>query len=93
MFSFIDEICYDRQVLLKGIDGMTTLNLTIEGMTCGGCSASVQRALQALDGVALMSISHEDGHAVVSFDDTRLSQQHILDAIEEAGFDVAIVAQ
>ncbi|MEO6527671.1 MAG: heavy-metal-associated domain-containing protein, partial [Gemmatimonadaceae bacterium] len=30
---------------------MTQANLTIDGMHCGGCIASVQRALESIDGV------------------------------------------
>lgn len=69
---------------------MTTLNVTIDGMTCGGCSASVQRALQSLDGVDSISISLEDGCAIIGFDDTRLTPGAILDAIDDAGFDAVI---
>ena len=71
---------------------MTTLILTIEGMTCGGCTASIQKVLQGLDGVASISVSLEEKNAVIGFDEEKLSSQAIIDAIEEAGFDVTRTA-
>ncbi len=42
-----------------------TKTLKIEGMMCGHCEASVKKALEALDGVASATVSHEQGTAVV----------------------------
>ena len=36
---------------------MQTVSLNVQGMTCGGCVASVTRVLQAVPGVADVSIS------------------------------------
>ena len=38
----------------------------IEGMMCAHCEATVQKALEALDGVESAAVSHEAGTAVVS---------------------------
>lgn len=40
--------------------------LQIEGMMCGHCEARVKKALEALDGVTLATVSHLDGTAVVT---------------------------
>ena len=42
--------------------------LTIEGMMCGHCEASVKKALEALEGVISADVSHEKGTAVVSLE-------------------------
>ncbi len=66
----------------------TQYSIKIDGMTCGGCTASVQRALQALDGVSSISISLADGLAVVGYQDELINIDSIVTAIEDAGFDV-----
>ena len=45
-----------------------TMNKTIhiEGMMCGHCEAAVKKALEALDGVAGATVSHEQGTAIVA---------------------------
>ncbi len=63
--------------------------LKIEGMTCGGCSRSVTRALEKA-GVTVASVSHHDGTAQVG-DDTDLAAA--TKAVEKAGFTVAATTQ
>ena len=43
--------------------------LTIEGMMCPHCEASVKKALEELDGVLSAEVSHETGTAIVSMND------------------------
>lgn len=43
-----------------------TKTISIEGMMCEHCEASVKKALEALDGVAEAKVSHKEGTAVVS---------------------------
>ena len=43
-----------------------TKTMTIEGMMCGHCEASVKKALEAVEGVASAEVSHTDGRAVVT---------------------------
>ena len=40
--------------------------MTIEGMMCTHCEATVKKALEALDGVESAEVSHENGTAIVS---------------------------
>ncbi|MBQ4417808.1 MAG: heavy metal translocating P-type ATPase [Butyrivibrio sp.] len=44
---------------------MATKTMTIEGMMCAHCEATVKKALEALDGVESADVSHEKGEAVV----------------------------
>ena len=63
----------------------------IEGMTCGGCVASVHNATADIEGLDNLSIELANNQATVTFDDTKTSAEEIATAIDEAGFD-AIVA-
>jgi len=44
---------------------MNTVHISIEGMTCGHCTAAVEKALKAVDGVEQVEVSLEPGEAVV----------------------------
>lgn len=66
---------------------MTTLTLPIEGMTCGGCASSVQKALTRVPGVRSVTVEHHQDRAIVEVDDST-PRQSLKDAVEDAGFDV-----
>lgn len=68
---------------------METTTLRIEGMTCGGCVASVTRVLKAVAGVAEADVTLQPGSATVTFDAARTNVPALRVAIEDAGFDVA----
>jgi copper chaperone len=70
-------------------DNMETTTLRIEGMTCGGCVASVTRVLKAVPGVAEADVALTPGTATVTFDAARTNVPALRAAIEDAGFDVA----
>ena len=67
---------------------MDSIKLKVEGMTCGGCVASVERVLKALDGVGKVDVSLERGEAAVEYDGTRVTTDDLTAAIEDAGYDV-----
>jgi copper chaperone len=59
--------------------------LTITGMSCGGCVASVKHALARI-GVERADV--EVGSAAVEYDESKVSHETVVEAIEYAGFDV-----
>jgi copper chaperone len=67
---------------------METVNLNVQGMTCGGCVASVTRVLRAVPGVADVAVTLQPGAATVAFDPTRTGVAALRSAIEDAGYDV-----
>lgn len=64
--------------------------IKIEGMTCGGCVASVHNATANIDGLNDMSIELADNQATVTFDDSKTSAEAIAAAIDDAGFDATV---
>ena len=68
---------------------MTTVKLKVEGMTCGGCVASVTRVVNAVPGVADARVRLDAGSAEVDFDPERTDEAAIRSAIEGAGYEVA----
>lgn len=64
--------------------------INIDGMTCGGCVASVHTATGDIDGLDTMTVDLADKLATVTFDDSKTSAEAIAAAIEEAGFDATV---
>jgi copper chaperone len=59
--------------------------LKIEGMSCGHCKMSVEKALQGVPGVVSASVDLEKKQAVVT---GTAKQADLVKAIEDIGFDV-----
>jgi len=67
---------------------METITMNVQGMTCGGCVASVTRVLKAMPGVADVSVTLQPGAAKVTFDPAQTSVPALRTAVEDAGYDV-----
>lgn len=68
---------------------MKTTTIAVTGMTCGGCVASVTRALKSVPGVQEVDVTLKPGAAKVSFDESNTNEAGLKAAIEDAGFDAA----
>ena len=68
---------------------METVTLKVNGMTCGGCVASVTRVLRALPGVGEVAVALEPGTARVTYDPQRAGLAAFERAVEDAGYEVA----
>ena len=66
-----------------------TLQLTVTGMTCGGCENAVRKALTQLDGVEDVSASHAAQLVGVTFDATKVTREMLKARIEALGYAVA----
>ncbi|MEP7329236.1 MAG: heavy-metal-associated domain-containing protein [Betaproteobacteria bacterium] len=67
---------------------METTTLRIDGMTCGGCVASVSRVLRAVPGVTEADVRLTPGTAAVTFDAARTNVPALRKAVEGAGYEV-----
>jgi len=65
---------------------MQTLSFDVSGMTCGGCTGSVQRALSKLDGVSHAEVTLNPGLATVEADPTRVTPAQIESTITHLGY-------
>ena len=66
-----------------------SLQLTVTGMTCGGCENAVKRAVSMLNGVSAVTASAKEHRVTVDFDSAKTSRAAIEQAIESAGYQVA----
>lgn len=61
--------------------------ISIEGMMCGHCEATVKKALEALDGVISADVSHDKGTAVVALEKD-IADDILVKTVEEKDFKV-----
>lgn len=64
------------------------LELVVQGMTCASCVGRVERALTALPGVTAATVNFATGRAAVRFQATLATPARIVQAIEQAGYQV-----
>ena len=62
--------------------------MMIEGMACGHCTARVEKSLNELEGVISAVASVADKNAVVEYDETKVTEADLVEAVECLGFDV-----
>ncbi|AZQ13457.1 heavy metal translocating P-type ATPase [Halorubrum sp. PV6] len=63
-----------------------TAHLNVTGMSCANCSASIEDALDDLDGVASANANYATDEGSVEYDPEAVSLGEIFDAIESAGY-------
>lgn len=67
---------------------MQTEHLKVTGMTCGGCTSNVTRALKAIPGVNDVKVSLAAGEATVEYDESLTAPDQMKAAVKGAGFGV-----
>ena len=87
----------NRGIEINNIFGTTNTNrleentmektITIEGMMCGHCEATVKKALEALEGVSSADVSHDTGTAVVTLEKD-IADDVLWKAVEDKDFKV-----
>ena len=84
----------DRKIKTKNNnkeDKTMTKTMSIEGMMCGHCEATVKKALEALKGVEHAEVSHTAGTAVVTLD-ADVSDDTLKKAVEDQDYKVTKIA-
>lgn len=68
---------------------ITEKTLRVDGMTCGGCSSSVEQALKKVEGVVEVEATHgAKGTVRVKYDDQKVGLAKIKQVINDTGFKV-----
>ncbi|BBS85640.1 heavy-metal-associated domain-containing protein [Aeromonas media] len=60
-----------------------TIELTISGMSCGGCAASLQKALLAQSAVSQAQVDFASSKAII---ESELSRAELIALLEAKGF-------
>ncbi|AVQ35234.1 copper chaperone CopZ [Staphylococcus kloosii] len=67
---------------------MATKTIQVEGMSCEHCKSAVSGALNNLDGVSQADVDLEAGTVEVNYDDAKVDDAAMTEAIEDQGYDV-----
>ena len=67
---------------------MTARTLSVPGISCDHCKMSIERAVGELAGVNAVEVDISARTVDLSFDETTVGLDRIIDAIEEVGYEV-----
>lgn len=81
------DMSVKKENIFNKEENKMTKTITIEGMMCGHCEASVKKALEELDGVTEAVVSHEKGTAVVTLSN-EISDDVLKKAVEDKDYTV-----
>ncbi len=62
--------------------------LNVKGMKCGGCEATVQSSVGALEGVVSVKASHKESRVEIEYEEGRANLDTIRKAITDQGFEL-----
>ncbi len=62
---------------------MKTVEIKVEGMSCGHCVNTVTNAISEVSGVQEVQVSLEKNNAVVTFDESQTSEDKIKQAVND----------
>ncbi len=93
----VDEDALAESVRRIGYDlrrtGVTTLDFTVEGMTCGSCAARVQKALAGQPGVGHAEVNFATARARVELDPGVASVATLQAAVDRVGYGLSPAAE
>ena len=66
------------------------VELAVQGMTCGGCAAKIQKELNEIPGIEA-AVNYATETAMVAFDGDSVSEAAVIKAIEHAGYSARVM--
>ncbi|MEX1243785.1 MAG: cation transporter [Thermoanaerobaculia bacterium] len=64
--------------------------LQVKGWTCGACASASKIALKKVNGVESVSTDTTKAEAVVTYDDSRVTPQQLVEAVEKLGYKATV---
>lgn len=69
---------------------LQTIEVSVHGMTCQSCVKNITLSMKDKEGIIDIQVSLENELAVVKFDPVRVTQEQIIEHINEMGFDAEL---
>lgn len=77
------------QKMEKSEKNVTALQLKVEGMHCqAGCANGIDKMLSQQEGILESKTTFDSSASVIEYDQRKISENKIIDLIEEKGFKV-----
>lgn len=67
---------------------ISMMEFEVNGMTCGGCEAHVEHAVNELEGIIEVKASFDDANTIVKFDSSKTKLEKIITAIKSTNYKV-----
>ena len=67
---------------------MNHIEMTVDGMTCGGCTSRLKRVLESAAGVTAAQVVLETKHVQVDYEPSAIDAAAIKALVADAGFTV-----
>ncbi len=67
---------------------MKTVSYYVPGMSCEHCKRAITMALKDIEGVNNVNIDLEEKKVVIEYDETSVQTEKLIEAIEDAGYDI-----
>lgn len=69
-------------------NNLKEITVDVKGMTCSGCEQHIEHAVGQLEGVNSVKASYDSGTATVHLTSSMVTDESIIDAINETGYEV-----
>ena len=83
----------DKKVQKDIVRELTSIEVSIKGMTCTGCEQTIQAAVSSLGGIQYIKASHTEGKAIVVFDKAVTDSTKIKEKINGKGYTATRVTE
>ncbi|MEW2923266.1 mercuric transport protein MerTP [Muricauda sp. ANG21] len=91
-FPYLSGLFYaqpTKEIIYVQQDNMVDITFTVEGMTCSGCENHIESEVNKLDGIVSVKASYEKSNTTVKYDRTKVTEQRIIKAINNTGYNVS----
>ncbi|NQU79422.1 copper-translocating P-type ATPase [Candidatus Woesearchaeota archaeon] len=69
---------------------MKKTNLSITGMHCASCSATLNKAFSKIDGIKSANVNFSTSKASIEYDEKKISEQQLIGIVKKKGFSASI---
>lgn len=80
------ENFHERKGIIMSSEGIKQVGFRIEGMTCTNCSNTIEKKLNALDGISSANINIATEKGLVQYDSSILSVEDIVRTVDTLGY-------
>ncbi|MCY7356298.1 MAG: mercuric transport protein MerTP [Rudanella sp.] len=78
----------ENKITVSQLIEIRKIQFTISGMTCTGCEHHVKSEISKLKGIKELTVSYQNGSAIVGFDSKQTTVEAIIKAINSTGYKV-----
>ncbi len=77
-----------KEIIVVYKSSIQQVKLNIKGMTCETCTETINLALSKVPGVLEYKTEFKDGSSTIKFDNSKINEQAIVNAVNETGYKV-----